>query len=45
MTTQPKRAHNRLEDMPISLFATVMGLAGLTIATQKQSTCGAGMIR
>ncbi len=35
MTTQPKRAHNRLEHMPISLFATAMGLAGLTIATQK----------
>lgn len=28
-------AHSRLEHMPISLFATVMGLAGLTIATQK----------
>jgi tellurite resistance protein len=27
--------HNRLQHMPISLFATVMGLAGLTIATQK----------
>lgn len=27
--------HNRLEHLPISLFATVMGLAGLTIATQK----------
>jgi tellurite resistance protein len=28
-------AHSRLEHMPISLFATVMGMAGLTIATQK----------
>jgi tellurite resistance protein len=27
--------HSRLEHMPISLFATVMGLSGLTIATQK----------
>mgnify|MGYP002345894334 CR=1 FL=1 len=27
--------HSRLEHLPISLFATVMGLAGLTIATQK----------
>lgn len=35
MTQQQERAHNRLEHMPISLFATVMGLAGLTIATQK----------
>jgi tellurite resistance protein len=35
MTTQQQGAHSRLEHMPISLFATVMGLAGLTIATQK----------
>ncbi len=32
---QTTHAHSRLEHMPISLFATVMGLAGLTIATQK----------
>lgn len=32
---QTAHAHSRLEHMPISLFATVMGLAGLTIATQK----------
>lgn len=35
MTTQNKITINRLEHLPISLFATVMGLAGLTIATQK----------
>lgn len=35
---QTTRAHSRLEHMPISLFATVMGLAGLTIATQKAGT-------
>lgn len=32
---QTTHTHSRLEHMPISLFATVMGLAGLTIATQK----------
>lgn len=32
---QTAHTHSRLEHMPISLFATVMGLAGLTIATQK----------
>lgn len=32
---QTTHTHNRLEHMPISLFATTMGLAGLTIATQK----------
>jgi hypothetical protein len=26
---------NRLEHMPVSLFTTVMGLTGLTLATQK----------
>lgn len=35
---QTTHAHSRLEHMPISLFATVMGLAGLTIATQKAGT-------
>jgi tellurite resistance protein len=35
ITTEKKIRHNRLEYMPISLFATVMGLAGLTIAAQK----------
>ncbi|MBD3766656.1 MAG: SLAC1 anion channel family protein [Gammaproteobacteria bacterium] len=35
---QTTHTHKRLEHMPISLFATVMGLAGLTIATQKAET-------
>lgn len=35
MHTQHKSEHSRLAHMPISLFATVMGLAGLTLATQK----------
>ncbi|MCI4412051.1 MAG: SLAC1 anion channel family protein [Thiotrichales bacterium] len=35
MQTQHKTEHSRLAHMPISLFAIVMGLAGLTIATQK----------
>jgi tellurite resistance protein len=35
IATEKKIRLNRLEHMPISLFATVMGLAGLTIATQK----------
>ncbi|MCH9741911.1 MAG: SLAC1 anion channel family protein [Proteobacteria bacterium] len=38
MQTQHKTEHSRLAHMPISLFATVMGLAGLTIATQKAET-------
>lgn len=33
--TTEHHAHSRLAHLPISLFATVMGLAGLTIATQK----------
>lgn len=35
MSSQHEGLHSRLEHMPISLFASVMGLAGLTIATQK----------
>jgi tellurite resistance protein len=34
-TGQNTIRHSRLEHFPVSLFATVMGLAGLTIATQK----------
>lgn len=31
---QTTHAHSRLEHMPISLFATVMGLAGLTVGSR-----------
>lgn len=31
----PAAAHGRLEHFPISFFAIVMGLAGLTIAVEK----------
>lgn len=33
--TPPTAPHGRLEHMPVSLFATVMGLAGTTIALEK----------
>ena len=34
-TAMPDTPHGRLQHMPVSLFATVMGLAGTTIALEK----------
>jgi tellurite resistance protein len=34
-TTAASTSHGRLEHMPVSLFSTVMGLAGTTIAVEK----------
>ncbi|MCB1383178.1 MAG: SLAC1 anion channel family protein [Notoacmeibacter sp.] len=41
----PAQAHSRLEHFPIGLFAIVMGLAGLTLATLRlEHAAGAGRI-